>query len=495
MATTTTKIGTGNALDFGLITEPGVYTCKARWDGLECSSMMNGSATVAIGNTTGCSFTVSENVCIEQPVTITYTGNYPATAQYTWYFGGATIISGSGQGPFSVKWMTAGEKHVYLTVKLGNDSCSSTRLVQVRALPTAFQVTGGGTYPQGGTGVLVGLSGSQTGLIYTLFRNQVATTITRIGTGNALDFGLITEPGVYTCKARWDGLECSSMMNGSVTVAVGNSGDVIQICMVTFDNSSSHNRIIWNKPQSSSISRFNIYRETTQNNQYQKIAEIPYSSFSSWVDTIAQPLVRSYKYKLSATYTNQQESDKSPYHKTIHLSINFGYNGYNLMWEHYEGFEFLTYRIYRKVGSQSYQVIDSVASNVTSYTDFHAGSGIAKYYLEIIRPTPCSPTKSGEIASVISNIVETAPYGINEHMIPDLKYSPNPVRDILSVRFQANQSDKCSFFILSPEGKLLRQGAFEAGRLDLDLSAYRSGLYLVKIRNNQSVEVFKVMKL
>jgi hypothetical protein len=457
--------------------------------------MMEGNVTVAIGNTTGCAFTVPENVCIEQPVIITYTGNYPPTAQYTWYFGGATVISGSGQGPYSVKWMTTGEKHLYLTVRLGNDSCSSTRIVQVKPLPALYHMTGGGTYPQGGTGVHIGLSGSQTGVIYTLYLNQVATNITKVGTGSALDFGLITQPGVYTCKARWDGLECSRMMEGNVTVAIGNTTGDLQICMVTFESSSSHNRIIWNKPQTSNIVQFNIYRETSVNNQYQKVAEIPYNAFSSWVDPTSEPLVKSYKYKISSTNVNQQESEKSPHHKTIHLNINPGYGCYNLIWNYYEGFEFYTYRIYRKVGNQNYILIDSVASNINSYTDFHAGSGIASYYIEVKRPTPCSPAKSGEYESIISNTAETAPYSIETQAIPDLKYSPNPVRDILSVRFQANQSDKCSYWVTNPEGKLIIQGVFAGGSLDLDLSSYRPGLYLIKILNNQSVAVFKIMKL
>jgi hypothetical protein len=41
----------------------------------------------------------------------------------------------------------------------------------------------------------------------------------------------------------------------------------------------------------------------------------------------------------------------------------------------------------------------------------------------------------------------------------------------------------------------MQQGEFNGGSLDLDLSAYRPGLYMVKLLNNQSVAVFKVMKL
>jgi hypothetical protein len=51
-------------------------------------------------------------------------------------------------------------------------------------------MTGGGTYCQGGAGVPVGLSGSQTNVIYRLNRNSVYTGQSAQGTGSAVSFGL-----------------------------------------------------------------------------------------------------------------------------------------------------------------------------------------------------------------------------------------------------------------------------------------------------------------
>ncbi|MEX1189629.1 MAG: PKD domain-containing protein, partial [Bacteroidia bacterium] len=42
------------------------------------------------------------------PVSITYSGDTPVGATYTWDFDGATIISGSGSGPYQVSWAVAG---------------------------------------------------------------------------------------------------------------------------------------------------------------------------------------------------------------------------------------------------------------------------------------------------------------------------------------------------------------------------------------------------
>lgn len=83
-------------------------------------------------------FTVSTPACLNQSVTVTYTGNAPAGATYNWNFGGGTIISGSGQGPYDIQWSTSGNHTVTLQVLVG--ICTSTsfsQVVQVLNPPTA----------------------------------------------------------------------------------------------------------------------------------------------------------------------------------------------------------------------------------------------------------------------------------------------------------------------------------------------------------------------
>jgi gliding motility-associated-like protein len=55
--------------------------------------------------------------------------------------------------------------------------------------PTAFSVTGGGNYCEGSGGLPVGLSDSETGVTYTLFKDAVAQTPTIEGTGSPISFG------------------------------------------------------------------------------------------------------------------------------------------------------------------------------------------------------------------------------------------------------------------------------------------------------------------
>jgi hypothetical protein len=61
--------------------------------------------------------------------------------------------------------------------------------ITLNAPPTAFAVTGGGSYCQGTGGLAVGLAGSQVGVTYTLYNGTTALTPTVAGTGSAITFG------------------------------------------------------------------------------------------------------------------------------------------------------------------------------------------------------------------------------------------------------------------------------------------------------------------
>jgi len=125
-------------------------------------------------------------------------------ASYAWAYSGTGVtINGTGNNvtlDFSFT-ATSGD----LTVK-GQNSCgdgaSSVIPITVGTLwvPTAFNVTGnGGVYCSGGTGSAVGLSGSENGVTYTLFKDAVEQPSPVAGTGAAISFGPQLA-GTYTVK-------------------------------------------------------------------------------------------------------------------------------------------------------------------------------------------------------------------------------------------------------------------------------------------------------
>lgn len=86
------------------------------------------------------------------------------------------------------------------------------------APPTIYNVTGGGSYCQGTTGVSVGLDNSEVGVTYTLYKDLVAQVPTLPGTGAPLTWTNQTA-GSYTIKGT----------NGGGTVSMAGSATVTEI--------------------------------------------------------------------------------------------------------------------------------------------------------------------------------------------------------------------------------------------------------------------------
>jgi len=140
---------------------------------------------------------------------------------YTWSIPSGASIS-SGQGTVSID-VTFGTSSGDVKVKANNfagSSAYSTLPVSLKTLPISYSVTGGGSYCSGGSGVLIGLSDSQYGVVfYQLKRNgsNVGSPIT--GTGSAISFGNQTVEGDYTVEAT-NSYGCIKSMSGSKTVTV-----------------------------------------------------------------------------------------------------------------------------------------------------------------------------------------------------------------------------------------------------------------------------------
>ncbi len=136
-----------------------------------------------------------------------------ATAGGSWTSSDDAVATVSGTGV--ITGVAAGSATITYTLGTG---CAKTRSIEVNALPATNNVTGGGSYCSGGTGVAVGLDGSETGVNYTL---MVGTTnvVTIAGTGSALNFGLKTAAGMYTVKAT-TGAGCARMMGDAAAITI-----------------------------------------------------------------------------------------------------------------------------------------------------------------------------------------------------------------------------------------------------------------------------------
>ena len=218
--------GTGIALDFGLQTANGIYTVVATNSTTGCFTTMTGSAPIAANSLPAVHMiNGGGNYCPGGTGVAIGLNGSNAGINYQLYNGtsaAGTPVPGTGL-PVSFGLQTA--PGVY-TIAANNPatSCVSNMTGSVTVgtypLPTVFNVTGGGNYCSGGTGVTTGLSGSSIGVLYQLFNASAPIGAPLLGTGASLNFGLQTGVGTYSIVATNATTSCSSNMSGSVTVGI-----------------------------------------------------------------------------------------------------------------------------------------------------------------------------------------------------------------------------------------------------------------------------------
>lgn len=86
--------------------------------------------------------------------------------------------------------------------------------------PTVYNVSGGGSYCSGGTGVAINLSNSQSGVNYQLVLGSNNAGNPASGNGSSISFNNITTAGSYTVVATNTAGSCTAAMSGSATVSV-----------------------------------------------------------------------------------------------------------------------------------------------------------------------------------------------------------------------------------------------------------------------------------
>jgi hypothetical protein len=189
-------IVTGISADTAIIT----YTLSTG-----CSTLKRITVNPLPGPITG-----ATGICLGSATTLTDGGGG------TWHSSNVTIAT-AGSATGTVTGITAGSATITYTLPT---ACATTTPVTVNPLPATFAITGGGNYCAGGTGVAVGISGSQTGVSYKLYLGTAVVGSPIIGTGSSISFGLQTSAGTYTIVGENTTSLCTGNMPGSSIVTI-----------------------------------------------------------------------------------------------------------------------------------------------------------------------------------------------------------------------------------------------------------------------------------
>lgn len=183
----------------------------------QCASLPDSVMVFVSGGPLSAAINATETaICVGIPVTLMVSatggsGNYA----YNWTSNPEGFSASTAQITVNPNQTTT----YTVQVSDGSNTISGSVTITVQQLPVQYNVSGGGTYCSGSSGVEIGLSGSQTGITYTLLLNAQAIA-SRIGTGESLGFGIHSIQGNYTVVGVNNVSQCQRQMAGAAAVAI-----------------------------------------------------------------------------------------------------------------------------------------------------------------------------------------------------------------------------------------------------------------------------------
>lgn len=372
-------------------------------------------------------FEMEDEACTGDEVLISYRGAVGQSAP-SWSFDGATILSGSGYGPYTVTWGTGGDKRVTITVDgvtyadtiyISNPYdmqvyIPSTLLIEqaatavVPAEATAYhwyvRINNGEMYSINATGI------DMTTPARTLYDKRLKVNGLQITAYDVSGKTSLTQESVVLYLEVYNSHGCSAWFSMPATIV----GDVVAptLDLVTVDT-NAHNMIHFTA-DAANFPQVRILKETNVLNEFAEVAVVPATN-GSYTDLTSDATQQPDRYKIQGVMANGDYSTESAIHKTVHATINRGVREgtYNLIWNAYEGAEIVTYNILRGSSATMLTQIASVASSATSYTDQAPLDAEPYYVVEyVLTSSPsASPVRRAPAATQAtligrSNIVE-----------------------------------------------------------------------------------------
>ncbi len=450
---------------------------------------------VAENITTGCltSNVFNDMIFVIGGVTCTHTATLNQTGPLSTCTGDSVLLSCNTDPTFSYQWNRNGvpvsgatSSSIYAqlsgsyTVTIYQNNCPVTSngiSVTINPLPAIPTITSSGTITSCSGGSLT-LS-APTGL--TSYSWNTGATSASI---------VVTQSGNYTVTVT----NASGCARTSAPYVVNASFmSPPTICVVGMDSLTNENRIVWEKPLTSGIDSFYVYKETNVSDVYTKIGATDYPDLAVLLDQNSNPAVQAYRYKLTVLDTCGTETPLSDFHKTIHLTINAGVGGaWNLIWSHYEGLTFGSYNIYRGTDPTNISLLTSIQSNLNSYTDLAPPVGPVYYQVEIVNPNSCDPTKVINYSVSRSNIVNNGVNGINVLWNSTIIVYPNPTSKDVTLEITSELLGK-DYFLTDNTGRIILTGQFRALKETVNLEQLATGVYFIKIDNKANL-MYKVVK-
>ena len=444
----------------------------------DISNLFAGTYGLTVTDTAGCMSI--ENITISEPDELSIIFNY-VNPTCDGSDGSITAIVSGGMPTYLYSWASSSpmlnslSSGTYELTVTDNNGCIVSSIADlsnsgalVIDLDTVIQTNCNGN--SGEIQVTVsGASGSET---YNWSSGQNTEDISNLAAG------------VYSLTVA-DG-NCDAIVSAEVTVE---QPVTQEICIVTVDSLTGANLIVWEKPVSTSIAGYNIFRETNVPDEYSQIGYRSYDSLGVFVDSMSYSWIRSYSYKMSTVDLCGTESPLSYKHKTIHINMSTGFsaNTVNLMWDDYAGFPYTSFNVLRYdslsgwsnvLGSPLPNTLHSITADILSNTKSFA--------VTVDKPgSACMSTKTGggPYNQSISNIDDYSHDGGSDTISVnylnntlDVVIYPNPAKNIVNIK-SLKEINRITITDIS--GQILYNKSIKNNFVIIDTRVYSQGVYLV----------------
>ena len=280
----------------------------------------------------------------------------------------------------------------------------------------------------------------------------------------------------------------------TITVRVQKVYEEEKVCAVSVDSTGSI-LVIWEKTAEVGTQSFNIHRENDAG-AWEFIANIPMNRLSVFEDWNANPLLRSQRYKISCVDTCGNESGQSFYHNTLLLTSTYGAQteDVRLIWNQYEGVEYVEYIIYSGPWPDQMKEIARVPKDVQTYDVLNVLDTIY-FQIGIELPAECAPTAdlkagTGPYTHSLSNLDDNRKLithlSVPGSVVEVLAY-PNPFAEMCKIEFPNPGQTEYQLAVYNLGGKKVREiRQITDSEIILMRGDLKTGFYLFELRGENT---------
>jgi hypothetical protein len=388
---------------------------------------------------------------------------------YQWYFNGSLIPNETNQ---NISVSSGGNYQV----SINQNGCTAvSNIVSITELPSAIipsiLVEQANAGCAGGEATLTVSGGTYSNL---LWNNGLTASSINVNASGDFSITAIDENGC-------------AVSAGPVSVNFSIL-DPVPVCIVTVDQITGKNNVVWEPVTSDLINSYVVLKETNVANEYAQIGTVAYGSSGIFEDLNSDPQIQANRYKLALIDTCGILSSTSNFHKTIHLTANQGLgSNVNLIWSDYEGFDFGSYSIYRGSSASSLNLLTTIASNLNSFTDVNPPIGETYYMIEVAGVS-CDPQRT--LVYSHSNILDST-VGIEEFTSTRISLYPNPASTNITLQVNSPLIGE-EYIVFDAIGKVIYKNKIQSTNEIIQLNGFNNGNYFIKV--NEMVKRFVVEK-